>query len=142
MSNCPRCGAPLDPDSPRCFGCAQGVTSHLDVTRPERSLSRNAGLAWFWGGGAMCAVVAGAGWVVLVVLEAVGIGPFSNGFLALDALIVFTLMGVMLGASVGLVWKALLRPVLLALFASKTFEREYGTPEEQGIVRKRKSGED
>jgi hypothetical protein len=46
------------------------------------------------------------------------------------------MIGVMMGPWVGLAWKGLVWPVLLALFASKTFEREYGTPEEQGMVRR------
>jgi hypothetical protein len=144
MSNCPQCGAPLDPDAPRCFGCAQGMTSYVDVSRPKRTLQRNPALAWFWGGAAVGACLGVVGWVVFAVLDVVGVSPFGKGaMLAVDALAVFALIGGMLGACGGVIWMALVRPVLLAIFASpKAFEREYGTPEEQGIVRKTEPRED
>jgi hypothetical protein len=144
MSNCPRCGAPLDPDAPRCFGCAQGVPRLLNVTRPKRTLRRNPAVAWFWGGAVIGAGIGFVGWAVFAVLEAVGMSPFGKGgILSVDALAVFALLGGMLGACAGVLWMALVRPVLLAIFASpQSFEREYGTPEEQGIVRKTEPQED
>jgi hypothetical protein len=54
-----------------------------------------------------------------------------------EAVEVFVLGGLVAGGLGGagvLVWRSLIHPVLLALFSSERFLREYGTPEERGLV--------
>jgi hypothetical protein len=140
MATCPRCGWPLDPDSAVCFACAQGLPR--SIVTPRSALFRPPP-PFFWRG---AAIGMGGGlvvWSVLVFVEmAVLRGPIGPGpMLSMETLAVFWLAGGLTCGLAELVWKSLLRPVLLALFASEKFQREYGTPEERGIVRKSGRGE-
>lgn len=131
MSDCPRCGAPLDPDAARCLACENGAPPRLDLT----SLRRNAASDWT----AMGAAVGGI--VGLCLGAAVA---FGNLLLGGGPGVVYpvgmALIGAVLGAAGVMIWKSLVRPVILALFASEAFQREYGTPEERGIVGRPPSG--
>lgn len=129
MSDCPRCGRPLDPDAAGCFACAQGEPPLLRRSAPApRS---NPAWGWMiWGAtcGGVVGLVCGLVGVVVNLLAGGGPGVVLPGSLAFG--------GALLGALGVLLWKSLLRPVLLALFASpETFEREYGKPQEQDVAR-------
>jgi len=128
-SDCPRCGHPLDPDAASCFACAQGEPPMLRL--PAQPSAGK--LTWVdqFRGAAVGAAIGSLAWVVAVLTfpPAVG-GP--NFIVPIPV----TIAGGLLGALAVVLWKGLLRPVLLALLASpEAFEREYGTPPRQRIVR-------
>src|SRR5262249_46757100 len=110
MSTCTRCGAPLDPAAPRCLAC--------EPTRPRRRPVRG----WV-DRGVLLGVVVGA-----LAGVAVGVGvAYANGWQAREALslaVGLAFAGSGLCALLAAIWRSLLRPVLLALFAPKRFERE------------------
>lgn len=144
MSDCPRCGHPLDPDAASCFACAQGMPPRDYLVRlpsgrivsPADAFRRNPTYGWTLRGAIVGAVL---GVATLAVVALVGIAqgwvkaPIES---VLETCLGGAIAGGILGAAATVVWKSLLRPIWLALFWTKDFEREYGTPEEQGIVRK------
>ena len=82
---------------------------------------------WFWCGAAIGAWVGVVTWDVAFL-----VGGFR--FVGLQdaiGLLVFGLFGGMAGGWVGVLWKELVQPILLEVFAP---EGECGTPEERGIV--------
>jgi hypothetical protein len=132
MSHCPRCGWPLDPDAAASLACAQGVRRRIDRgtlrLRPGLSLRRNPAGSWMlWGAilGAGIGLVAGVIGIVVNLLVGGSPGVVLPGST--------TVAGAAIGALGVLLWKSLLDPMLLALFAPERFEREYGTPEERGL---------
>jgi hypothetical protein len=123
MAHCPDCGSPLYPDSKRCPKCF------------PVEFRRNAALEWTaWGAG--IGVLVGP---VVGIVIGITLGVLGDTEDALTHIILAPFLGALGGAVAGgivvLVWKSLLRPVGIALFASpETFQREYGTPEERGII--------
>jgi hypothetical protein len=95
---------------------------------------------WAGRGGLVGLVVGALGGVTLAALDANwnGMSFLGMGFFG-------AVVGGGAGATVVVLWLALLRPILLALFASpEAFQREYGTLEERGITQQttRKLGAD
>src|SRR4051812_49260837 len=106
MLRCPECGTSIPTDAIRCPECSWSA------------LSRNPALEWLeWGGGVGLLVGMGAGLVGGLIVVAVESAPDR-----VIALFVGPPVGAMCGAVIGamaaLLWMSLVRPVLMALFAS------------------------
>lgn len=107
---------------------------------------RDAYGCWLLRGALAGGALAGTGCVLVGLIHAVrhyepdappGWDAETLATLAFSFLVICGLCA-LLGAMLAICWQFLARPTLLAIFASpETFQREYGTPEEQGIVEKR-----
>ena len=126
--NCPRCGALLSAGGP-CPACAPLASIEGKIRRRRfigNPVGRWTAFGW-WAGMAL------GGLIGVVVAVAVGInapGPAPVGA-GLAVVAVGASAGAVLGSALAVLYKSLVRPVILALFFSEQFEREYGTLEDR-----------
>jgi hypothetical protein len=128
--NCPRCGALLPAGGP-CPACAP-LASIEGKIRRRRFIGNPVGrwTAFGWWAGLALGVVLGVGVLVQAILWPAWLRPDSV-WVALYVVAVAAFAGAVLGSVVALLYKSLIRPVILALLSSELFEREYGAMEDQ-----------
>src|SRR5262245_33530475 len=126
--NCPRCGAPGPVDQP-CPACAPLAAIEGKIRR-RRFIGNPVGRWTAFGWWAGLALGLGVGVLVQAILWPAWLGPDSV-WVALYVVAVAAFAGAVLGSVVAVLYKSLIRPVILALFSSELFEREYGTLEDR-----------
>jgi hypothetical protein len=133
--------------SPEAFEREYGAAEEKDVARESGprgarlsgvTFQRNPTRTWGLWGALLGAALGSGGGAAYVLLDVAWAGGWAGN--VTEALVVVSSLAAILGAAAGAlaatVWMGLARPLWLALFFADDFRREYGTPEEQGIVRR------
>jgi hypothetical protein len=124
--NCPRCGALVQPGRP-CLACAPLASIEGKIKRRRfigNPMGRWTAFGW-WVGMALGGLL-GVGVAAWEFLQPGWPGP-NPVWAKIGIVVAGAAIGAMLGAALVVLYKSLVRPILLALFSSELFEREYGT---------------
>lgn len=117
---CPRCGIrfannPPDPD----LEPLEAIEEKIERTPFRHPPGER--WSWEWSSiGVAAGVLLGAAYLTWYAT------PFLGGWKALAVFGWFALLGGLLGSALGVIYGALVRPVLVALFSTTRFEEEYG----------------